>query len=90
MCRNIKPLFNFSPEATDEEVYQAALQYVRKLSGFSNPSQLNEVAFYKAVDNVAKSTRELILSLSTTSPKRDRDIETAKRKAKNAKRFATE
>lgn len=74
MCRNIKPLFNFDPPVTDEDVRGAALQYVRKVSGYTKPSQANEVAFNEAVDSVARATSELLSSLTTTAPPRDRAV----------------
>lgn len=87
MCRNIKTLFNFDPPATDEEVRAASLQFVRKLSGFNAPSRSNEAAFNRAVDEVTRIARELVDSLVTTSPARDRAVEAAKAKARNAQRF---
>jgi len=87
MCRNIKTLFNFDPPATDEEVRAACLQFVRKLSGFNAPSRSNEAAFNRAVDELFRVSRELVDSLVTTSPSRDRAIEAAKAKARNAQRF---
>jgi hypothetical protein len=89
MCRNIKTLFNFEPPATDEEVRDASLQFVRKLSGFNKPSKANEAAFNKAIDEVAKAARKLIDSLETTAQPRDRDIEAEKAKARSAERFGT-
>ncbi len=82
MCRNIKTLHNFAPQATDEEIRASALQYVRKLSGFAAPSRANEVAFARAVDRVAQASRELLDSLVTTAPARDREIERAKAAAR--------
>jgi hypothetical protein len=87
MCRNIKTLFNFDPPATDEEVRAACLQFVRKLSGFNAPSRSNEAAFNQAVDEVFRVSRDLVDSLVTTSPARNRAIEAAKAKARNAQRF---
>lgn len=87
MCRNIKPLFNFAPPATDEEVRAAALQFVRKLSGFTRPSQTNEAAFERAVDEVSEVARRLVDSLVTMSPPRDRDVEAERARARNFKRF---
>jgi len=87
MCRNIKTLFNYDPPATDEEVNSSALQYVRKISGFGKPSKMNEAAFENAVNEIAKVTRQLIDSLETASPSRDREIEAAKAKAKALARF---
>jgi hypothetical protein len=89
MCRNIHTLFNFEPAATDEEVRDASLQYVRKISGFAKPSQVNEEAFARAVDEIADTTRRLVDSLVTTAPSRDREVEAARRKARAAERFAT-
>ena len=87
MCRNIKPLFNFSPPVTDEEVRAASLQFVRKISGFTKPSKSNEAAFDQAIDEVAAAARRLMDSLVTTAPARDRDVEAAKAKARAAQRF---
>lgn len=87
MCRSIKPLHNFEPPATDDEVHEAALQYVRKLSGSTKPSQLNTEAFDVAVDEVAAATRKLIDSLVTKAPPRDREVEAAKARARAAKRY---
>jgi hypothetical protein len=87
MCRNIKTLFNFEPPATDEEVHAAALQFVRKLSGFSKPSQANEAAFSQAVDEVAAVARVLIDSLSTNAQPRDRLIEAEKGRERSQLRF---
>ncbi|MGE5691969.1 MAG: DUF2277 domain-containing protein [Pseudomonadota bacterium] len=89
MCRNIHVLYNFSPAATDDEVRAAALQYVRKVSGFSKPSQANAEAFERAVDDVAEATRRLLDALVTSAPPRDREIEAERRRARAAKRFAT-
>ncbi len=88
MCRNIKPLFNFDPPATDEEIRAAALQFVRKLGGFTKPSKVNLKAFDQAVDQVSLVARELIDSLVTTAPPRDREVEVEKRRERSAKRFA--
>jgi hypothetical protein len=87
MCRNIRTLFNFDPPATDAEVRAAAEQFVRKISGFTRPSKANEVAFARAVDEVAAVARRLVDSLETTSPPRDREIEAMKAKARAAERF---
>lgn len=87
MCRNIKPLFNFAPPATDEEVRAAAVQFVRKLSGCTKPSKSNEAAFERAVDQVAAVARELIDSLVTTAPPKDRAEEAAAARLRSAKRF---
>jgi hypothetical protein len=88
MCRNIRPLFNFDPPATDEEVRAASVQFVRKLSGFTRPSQANEAAFDRAVDEVAAAARRLIDALVTTAPPRDREAWAARAKARSADRFA--
>jgi hypothetical protein len=89
MCRNSKTLYNFEPPATDEEIYLSSLQFVRKLSGFSRPSQANQAAFDRAVDKVSRAARELIDSLVTSSPPRDREIEAMKAKARAVERFRT-
>jgi hypothetical protein len=89
MCRNIHTLFNFEPEATDKEVRDAALQYVRKISGFTKPSQANEEAFARAVEEVSDATRRLVDSLVTAAPPKDREVEAERRKARAAERFAT-
>jgi len=89
MCRNIKTLHNFKPPATDEEVRASSLQFVRKLSGFNKPSKTNEAAFNRAVDQVAQAAHELLASLVTNSPPRDRETEAAKAKARNAERFGS-
>ena len=88
MCRNIRPLFNFDPPATDDEIRSAAIQFVRKLSGFAKPSQANEAVFERAVDDIASIARELIDSLVTTAAPHDRALWTAKMKARSAERFA--
>ena len=87
MCRSIKTLHNFKPSATDEEIRASSLQFVRKLSGFTRPSRANEHAFARAVDQVTLAARELLDSLVTTAPPRDRDVEAAKARAKAAGRF---
>jgi hypothetical protein len=87
MCRNIKPLFNFEPPVTDEEVRLASLQFVRKVSGFQKPSKVNEAAFLAAVDEIAAASRKLLDSLVTTSTPRTREEEAAKARARSAKRF---
>jgi hypothetical protein len=87
MCRNIKTLFNFEPPATEEEIRDASLQFVRKLSGFTHPSKANEVAFNTAVDQVAGVARELFESLVTNAEPKDREVEAAKAKERNALRF---
>jgi hypothetical protein len=88
MCRNIRTLHNFEPAATSEEVHDAALQYVRKISGSTKPSQANEEAFNRAVDEVTAATKRLLDSLVTTAPPKDREIEAAKRRARAEARFA--
>jgi hypothetical protein len=88
MCRNIRTLHNFSPPATDDEVRASALQFVRKLSGTNKPSKANEEAFNRAVDEVTHAARQLLDSLVTTAPPRDRETEAAKAKARSAARFA--
>ena len=87
MCRNIKTLFNFDPPATDDEVRAASLQFVRKLSGYAAPSRQNEAAFTAAVDEVFEVARRLVDNLVTTAPPRDRNVEAARAKARNAIRF---
>jgi hypothetical protein len=87
MCRNIRTLFNFAPPATEEEISASALQFVRKLSGFTNPSQANAAAFDRAVDEVSDAARRLLNSLETTSPPRDRETEAAKARARAQARF---
>lgn len=87
MCRNIKTLFNFEPPATELEVRDASLQFVRKLSGFAVPSKANEEAFERAVAEVAASTRALLAALKTTAQPRDREVEAAKARERNAVRF---
>jgi hypothetical protein len=88
MCRNIRTLHNFEPAATEEEVQASALQYVRKISGSSKPSQANAEAFEEAVDAVAAATRELLDRLVTTVPPKDREVEAAKARARSEARFA--
>jgi hypothetical protein len=88
MCRNIRTLYNFEPPATEEEVHSAALQYVRKISGFSKPSQANAEAFERAVEEVAEASARLLSELVTTAPSKDREVEAAKRRARSAERFA--
>jgi hypothetical protein len=88
MCRNIRQLHNFDPPATDEEIRDASLQYVRKISGSTKPSQANTEAFNRAVDDVATATTKLLDSLVTTAPPKDREEEAAKRRARAEKRFA--
>jgi hypothetical protein len=89
MCRNIKPLFNFEPPVYDEEVRAAALQYVRKISGFNKPSKANEDAFYAAVDEIAAASSRLLTSLETNAPPRNREVEAAKARTRAARRFAS-
>lgn len=89
MCRNIHTLHNFAPPATDDEVRAAALQYVRKVSGSTSPSQANAEAFDRAVDEIARATSELLDALVTTAPPKNREQEAAKAKARAAKRYAT-
>lgn len=89
MCRNIKTLFNFEPPATEEEIRAASLQFVRKLSGFTEPSQVNEVAFAQAIDQVASAARQLIRSLKTNAPPKDREVEAAKARERAKLRFGT-
>ncbi len=89
MCRNIRTLYNFEPPANDEEIRSAALQYVRKISGFNKPSRANEEAFDRAVEAVAAASTELLRELQTTAAPRDRDVEAAKRRARAEQRFAT-
>jgi hypothetical protein len=88
MCRNIHTLFNFEPPATDEEIRGAALQYVRKISGFTNPSRANEEAFARAVDEVAAASKWLLDELVTTAAPKDRDVEAERARARAAKRYA--
>ena len=87
MCRNIKTLFNFDPPATDEEIRAAALQYVRKVTGYHEPSQVNEAAFNKAIDDVTKVTRELFAHLTTHAEPHNREVEAAKAHERALKRF---
>ncbi|OLE18481.1 MAG: DUF2277 domain-containing protein [Actinobacteria bacterium] len=89
MCRNIHTLFNFEPSATEEEVRDASLQYVRKISGFTKPSQANEEAFARAVDEIADATQRLVDALVTTATPKDREVEAERRRARAAERFAT-
>ena len=88
MCRNIKTLFNFDPPATDEEIRAASLQFVRKLSGFTKPSKVNEESFERAIDDTARVARRLVDSLVTGAPARDREVEAAKARERNVRRFA--
>lgn len=87
MCRNIKPLFNFNPLASKDEIRDASLQFVRKVSGFQKPSQINEVAFERAVDAISVATQNLFDSLKTDTKKKDREEEARKRKERSMKRF---
>ena len=89
MCRNIKTLFNFDPPATDEEIQGAALQFVRKLSGFNKPSRVNEVAFNRAIEEVTAVARNLLASLVTSATPRDREVEAQRARARAAERFGT-
>jgi hypothetical protein len=88
MCRNIRTLYNYEPPASEDEVRAAALQYVRKISGFTRPSHANEEAFEAAVDAVAAASAELLAALVTTAPPRDREIDAARARARAEKRFA--
>jgi hypothetical protein len=88
MCRNIRTLYNFEPAASEEEVRAAALQYVRKISGFTKPSRANEEAFNRAVDAVAHASMHLLDALETTAPPKDREVEAAKARARSAARYA--
>jgi hypothetical protein len=89
MCRNIRTLHNFEPPATEEEVRAAALQYVRKISGTAKPSQANEAAFARAVDEVAEASSRLLAELVTSAPPRDREVEAARARARAAERFGS-
>jgi hypothetical protein len=88
MCRNIRPLHNFEPTASDEEIRAAALQYVRKVSGSTKPSQANQAAFDRAVERVAHATAHLLDELVTAAPPKDREVEAAKRRERSAARYA--
>ncbi len=90
MCRNIRTLFNFDPPATDEEVRAAALQFVRKVSGFTRPSKANQAPFDRAIDDVTRAARRLLGSLETTAAARSREVEAARRRARSARRFGGE
>lgn len=87
MCRNIKPLFNFEPPASEDEVRAAALQFVRKVSGFTQPSKTNEAAFLAAVNEITQITRNLLNALETTAPAKNREEEAVKARARSAQRF---
>jgi len=89
MCRNIHTLYNFEPPATNEEIRDASLQYVRKISGFTKPSQANEESFARAVEEVAAASKRLLEQLVTSAPPKDREIEAERARARAAKRFAT-
>lgn len=89
MCRNIKTLHNFKPPATEEEIRASSIQFVRKLSGFTKPSKANEEAFNRAIDQVTRAATELLDSLVTTAPPRDRDVEAIKARARSAERYGT-
>jgi hypothetical protein len=89
MCRNIKTLFNFDPPATDDEIQEASLQFVRKLSGFSNPSRANETTFNRAVEEVAAVAKNLLSSLVTGAGPRNREVEAARARARAVERFGT-
>jgi hypothetical protein len=89
MCRNIRTLFNFEPPVTEQEVHAAALQFVRKITGFNQPSHANAAAFHAAVDEVARVSRDLLTGLETTASPKNRDEEAAKAKARAARRFGT-
>lgn len=89
MCRNIKTLHNFKPPATEDEVRASSLQFVRKLSGFTRPSKANEIAFNRAVEQVAQAAHELLRSLVTNAPPRDREVEVLKARARSVNRFRT-
>lgn len=89
MCRNIRTLFNFEPPVTDEEIQAASLQFVRKISGFNRPSRANEAAFNAAVDDIARISHQLLVSLESTATPKNREEEAAKAKARAAQRFAS-
>ena len=89
MCRNIKILFNFDPPVTHDEIRAASLQFVRKVSGFTKPSQANEAAFLSAVDQIADTSRALLGALQTSAPMKNREVESAKARARAAERFST-
>ena len=88
MCRNIRPLYNFEPPATTDEVHDAALQFVRKISGFAKPSQANAEPFERAVEAVTAASMQLLGELSTAAPPKDREVEAAKARARSAQRYA--
>ncbi len=89
MCRNIKPLFNFEPPATDDEIHAASLQFVRKISGFTHPSRANEAAFHEAVDEITRISRRLLDSLESTATPKDREVEALKARARFGQRAGT-
>jgi len=89
MCRSIKTLFNFEPPVTDEEIRAASLQFVRKICGFTKPSQANEAAFLSAIDQIADTSRALLGALQTSAPMKNREVESAKARARAAERFST-
>ena len=89
MCRNIKPLFNFEPPASKNEMHEAALQFVRKISGYNRPSQTNEAAFYDAVEEIEKSVRKLLDALDTNAPPKDRETVAAKARERARERYGT-
>jgi hypothetical protein len=89
MCRNIRTLYNFEPAVTDDEVRAAALQYVRKISGFTKPSKVNEEAFNRAIEEIAHVSRHLLADLETNAPPKDREVEAAKARERAAKRYAS-
>jgi hypothetical protein len=88
MCRNIKPLFNFEPPVTNDEIHAAALQFVRKISGFNMPSKANEAAFLTAIDEITAASRKLLDALETNAPPKNREDESAKARVRSAQRFA--
>jgi hypothetical protein len=90
MCRNIRPLYNFSPATTHEQMRAAALQFVRKVSGFTKPSAANEAPFERAIEAIAATTDQLLAELVTTAPKQDREVEAAKAKARSGRRYAAQ
>ena len=87
MCRNIRPLFNFEPPASEDEIRASAIQFVRKVSGFSKPSEVNRIAFDQAVDDISEITRQLLDRLQTKAPPRNREVEAEKARARSAARF---
>jgi hypothetical protein len=87
MCRNIRPLYNFDPPASEEEIRAAALQYVRKISGFNKPSKVNEAVFHEAVDEIARISSQLLAALETSAPLKDREQEAGRARARSAHRY---